>query len=94
MCDVCLQSLTSGNVWGDKDKNDDQQSGWNVDNFMQVAKELVSSKINYYEIKIQKITKTCSASWKLRLVLYFGIERRKYINLLKECYRKLYFKYS
>jgi len=39
-----------------KDKSDDQQSGWNVDNFMQVAKELVSFKkifqIFYYMYSI------------------------------------------
>ena len=79
MGNICLQSLTSGNVWGDKDKNDDQQCGWNVDNFMQVAKELVSSKINYENLQ---------CFMELRLVLYFGIERRRYINLLKRMLSK------
>ena len=36
-----FQTLASGSVWTEKEKGDDQSLNWNVDNFIQVAKEMV-----------------------------------------------------
>lgn len=37
------QTLSSGSGWGgDKDKIDDPSSSWNVENFIQVVKDMVA----------------------------------------------------